>query len=154
MKSTALAANHVCPLIPFPPSDRLIQLLSKYPICHPSWTEFLPRSEATLPPSDITHFSEIYRLNPPTLAPAAILIFLTLALRILVPPQANYMGRQSLQSPASLSLAMRRSEDWDTDWHRCINFGQSDHCKTFSEVYALGSIEGVWEGVFTVSIWI
>ncbi|KAF8549841.1 hypothetical protein OG21DRAFT_1469523 [Imleria badia] len=146
MKLTALAANHVCS---FSPSDRLIQSLFKYPICHPSWTEFLPGSEAMLPPSVITHFSDIYRLNPPTLAPAAILIFLTLALRILVPPQGNHVGRQSLQSPASFSLTMRRSEDWDADWYRCINLGQADRCREFSEAYALGSIEGVWEGVFT-----
>lgn len=126
----------------------------KYPICHPSWTEFLPRSEAIFPPSVITHFSEAYRLNPPTLAPAAILIFHALALRILVPGQANHAGGLSLQSPAGVSLTRRRSEDWDTDWYRCINLGQSDRRGEFLKAYVLGSMEGVWEGVFTVSIWI
>ncbi|KAG8215335.1 hypothetical protein J3R82DRAFT_8929 [Butyriboletus roseoflavus] len=130
MNLTALAANH-------------------YPICRPSWTDFLPRSEAISPPSVITHFSEAYRLNPPTLAPAAILTFHTLTLQILIPAQANHMAGLSLQSPASLSLTMRRSEDWDTDWHRCINLSQSDRCRGFSEAYVLGSTEGVWEGLFT-----
>ena len=132
-------------------SDLIIQSLFKYPICYPSWTEFLPRSEAMLPPSVITHFSETYHLTPPTLAPAAILIFLALELRILS-PQANHAGGRSLQFPASFSSTMRRSEDWNTDWYRCINPGQSDRCRTFSYPYILGSMEGVWEGVFGVSI--
>ncbi|KAH0834087.1 hypothetical protein J3R83DRAFT_11372 [Lanmaoa asiatica] len=153
MKLTALAANHVCFLIEFFVMHLLIQSLIKYPICRPSWTEFLPRTEAILPPSVITHFSEAYRLNPPTLAPAAILTFITLALRILVPAQAGHAEGLPLRSPASLSLTMRRSEDWDTDWYRCINVGQSDRCGTPSEAYILGSMDGVWEGVFTVSIW-
>jgi len=130
----------------------LIQLLSKYSISHPSWTEFLPRSEAMLPPSVVTHFSETYRLSPPTLSPAAILSFLTLALRVLVSPRTNHAGGHSLQFPASFSSAMRRSEDWDTDWYRCINLGQSDRCRAFSKAYISGSVDGVWEGVFTVSI--
>lgn len=156
MKLTALAANHVCFLVDFLIfcADLLIRSLFKYPLCHPSWTEFLPRSEATSPPYVITHFSEAYRLTPPTLAPAAILTLLTLALRILAPAQANHSGGLSLQPPASLSLTMRRSEDWDADWYRCINLGKSDRCGALSGAYVLGSLEGVWEGVFTVSIWI
>lgn len=128
---------------------RLIQSLFKYPICHPSWTEYLPRSEAILPSTVITHFSETYRLYPPTLAPAAILNFLTLVLRTLAPAQGNHAGRLSLRSPATPSVT-RRSKDLDTDWYRCINLGQSDRCKAFSGTYVLGSVEGVWEGVFTV----
>lgn len=131
----------------------LIRSLFKYPICHPSWTDFLCRSEAMVPSSVVTHFSETYRLNPPTLAPAAILAFLTLALHMLHPAQANYATQYSFQSPASLSLTMRRSEDWDTDWYRCINLGQSDRRRAFSETYVLGSLEGVWEGIFSVSAW-
>lgn len=130
----------------------LIQSLSKYSISHPSWTEFLPRSEAILPPSVITHFSETYRLSPPTLSPAAILIFLTLALRVLVSPRADHAGGHSLQFPASILSATRRSEDWDTEWYRCISLGQSDRCRAFSKAYIPGSMDGVWEGVFTVSM--
>lgn len=154
MKLTALGANQVYFLIDFFCDHLLIQSLFKYPVCRPSWTEFLPRSEAILPPCFVTHFSEAYQLNPPTLAPAAILTFLTLALGILVPAQANHAGGLSIQPPASLSLTMRRSDDWDTDWYRCINLGQSNRCGAFSGAYVLGSLEGIWEGVFTVSTWI
>lgn len=123
----------------------------KYPICHPSWTKFLPWPEAMTSPSLVTHFSETYRLHPPVLGPVAILVFLNLASRMLL-PRANYPTGYSLQSPPSASLDTRQSEDWDADWYRCINLGQSDRGEVVLKTYKPGSLEGVWEGVFVVSI--
>lgn len=148
MKVTALAANHVCVRIECSDS---FAYSSEYPVCDPSWTEFLPRSETLKLPSLVTHFSETYQLNPPVLAPPAILAFLTLTLQILRPAQPNDATEYTFQAPASLPLTKRRSEDWDSDWYRCVHLGQSDRCRAVSETYALGSLDGVWEGLFAVS---
>ncbi|KAI6037966.1 hypothetical protein EDC04DRAFT_3141777 [Pisolithus marmoratus] len=122
LKLPALAANH-------------------YAICEPSWAEFTLESSVTA--SDLTHFSETYFLAPPTLAPAAILAYFTLALWL----PSRGVTNQLPQAPSSLPLNSRKSEDWDADWQRCINLAQSSTLLALS--YIPGSIEGVWEGPFT-----
>ncbi|KAF9221738.1 hypothetical protein BS17DRAFT_736882 [Gyrodon lividus] len=129
LKLTALAAN-------------------RYAICQPSWAEFVPEPQGTTSSTLVTHFSETYRLKPPTLASPAILS--SLAMRILAPRrEVSSAGSHLPQAPASLPLSTRRSEEWDSDWHRCVNLGQANYCRTLSGAYILGSIEGVWEGLFT-----
>ncbi|KAI6112051.1 hypothetical protein EV401DRAFT_234306 [Pisolithus croceorrhizus] len=94
---------------------------NRYAICEPSWADFTLESRATA--INVTHFSKTYFLVPPTLAPAAILAYFT------------------------LPLESRRSEDWDADWQRCMNLAQPSMPLVLS--YAPGSLEGVWEGLFT-----
>ncbi|KAL4065502.1 hypothetical protein V8B97DRAFT_1875285 [Scleroderma yunnanense] len=110
---------------------------NRYAICKPSWAEFTLESRALT--SDITHFSETFSLASPTLAPAAILVYLSLAIR------SNSV--RHLPPLSSLSSNARRSEDWDADWQRCINLAQSGAVSM--PAYIPGSIEGVWEGLFT-----
>ncbi|KIK98448.1 hypothetical protein PAXRUDRAFT_823872 [Paxillus rubicundulus Ve08.2h10] len=131
LKLTALAAN-------------------RYPICQPSWAEFVPESTGVTSLTPVTHFSQTYRLKPPSLAAPAILSFITLAMRILVPKSGTSSAASHLpRTPASLPLSTRSSEEWDSDWQRCINLGRANYCRTFSGAYTPGSIEGVWEGLFT-----
>lgn len=94
--------------------------------------------------SDITHFSETYSLASPTLAPAAILAYMSLA----IAERSNTIHHLP-QSFSSLPTNTRRSEDWDADWQRCVNLAQSRAPPI--PAYVAGSIEGVWEGHFTVS---
>ncbi|KIM61866.1 hypothetical protein SCLCIDRAFT_120843 [Scleroderma citrinum Foug A] len=122
LKFTALAAN-------------------RYAICQPSWAEFTLESRAMT--SDITHFSETYSLASPTLAPAAILAYMSLAMRA---ERSNTIHHLP-QSLSSLPTNTRRSEDWDADWQRCVNLAQSRAPPI--PAYVAGSIEGVWEGHFT-----
>ncbi|KAI6022928.1 hypothetical protein PISMIDRAFT_356063 [Pisolithus microcarpus 441] len=122
LKLTALAAN-------------------RYAICEPSWAEFTLESGATA--TNVTHFSETYFLVPPSLAPAAILAYFTFALWLLSRGATNVLP----QAPSSLPLDSRESEDWDADWQRCINLARPGTSLALS--YAPGSLEGIWEGLFT-----
>ncbi|KIJ18312.1 hypothetical protein PAXINDRAFT_167501 [Paxillus involutus ATCC 200175] len=131
LKLTALAAN-------------------RYAICQPSWAEFVPEPPGVMSLTPVTHFSQTYLLKPPSLAAPAILSFVTLAMRILVPKRGiSSAGSHLPQAPASLPLSTRSSEEWDSDWHRCVNLGRANYCRIFSGAYTLGSIEGLWEGLFT-----
>ncbi|KAI6118174.1 hypothetical protein F5141DRAFT_1096694 [Pisolithus sp. B1] len=122
LKLTALAAN-------------------RYAICEPSWADFTLESRATA--TDVIHFSKTYFLVPPTLAPAAILAYFTFALWLLSRGATSRLP----QAPSSLPLESRRNEDWDADWQRCMNLAQPSMPLVLS--YAPGSLEGVWEGLFT-----
>lgn len=97
--------------------------------------------------SDVTHFSETYTLVPPTLAPAAILAFITLSLRPLVGRRGTL---KNLAQPPATTSSTRTSKEWDADWQRCVNLARIHSDSLLAPAYTSGCVEGVWEGLFTV----
>ncbi|KAG7443289.1 uncharacterized protein BT62DRAFT_339178 [Guyanagaster necrorhizus] len=117
----------------------------RYHLTSPSWLDFIP------PPhhresNKIIHYSEIFHLNPPPLASPAILCFLTLVNRMLGSPEfPSTMER----APPVLLQRSTNGMEWECEWGRCINLGQPSFDKIFMTSFMPGSIEGVWEGIFT-----
>ncbi|KAH7911286.1 hypothetical protein BJ138DRAFT_1006932 [Hygrophoropsis aurantiaca] len=126
LKLTALAAN-------------------RYDICWPDWAHFVPPSQPT-PSSSVSHYSDIYHLTPPPLATPAILSYLTFAIQLSIPARATDF-KPRYAPPSIPSLA--HSSEWEPDWQRCVNLGRAAYGSAFSGAYTPGSIEGIWEGMFT-----
>jgi hypothetical protein len=42
------------------------------------------------------------------------------------------------------------SHEWECEWGRCISLGRVKFDKIFADSFRPGSLEGVWEGLFTV----
>ncbi|KAG2151014.1 uncharacterized protein EDB93DRAFT_316413 [Suillus bovinus] len=126
LKPTALAAN-------------------KYNICHTPWENFVPRS-CLLEPTCINHYSNSYRLTPPTMAIPAILSYLSLVGPLVCPTRVAYKGPCT---PNGFSTSLNQSLEWEADWQRCINLAKNPLTSQFSGAYKVGSLQGVWEGIFT-----
>ena len=105
-----------------------------YPIGHLSWTNYTPRESAYDPPSyKMTLYGQQVRLTP---------------LPIAIPATISYLGiAEALENKNQPSYI--EGNLGDTEWNRV--FGLVD--TKSSKVHAIGSLEGVWEGVFTVSLW-
>ncbi|KAG2130356.1 hypothetical protein DEU56DRAFT_815559 [Suillus clintonianus] len=127
LKPTALAAN-------------------KYDICQIPWEAFVPRS-CLLEPTSIQHYSNSYHLTPPTMAIPAILSYLSLMGPLVGPTRVAYKGPH--HAPNSFPSSLSQSLEWEADWQRCINLAQTPLTSQFSGAYIAGSLQGVWEGVFT-----
>jgi hypothetical protein len=119
----------------------------QYPISSPAWTEFLP--DGCGGNSYCTHYySEARALTVPPLALPAILSFLTLVNRFL-----SFMPSIDLMSPSGSSGTLifgGQGIEWDNEWQRCLSLGRTSFHKFPSGAFTPGSIQGVWEGVFTV----
>ncbi|KAK0440161.1 hypothetical protein EV421DRAFT_812487 [Armillaria borealis] len=117
----------------------------RYHLTSPSWLDFIP------PPhphesNEIIHYSEIYRIKAPPLASPAILSFLTLVNRMLGSPEfATSIERE----PPVLLQRSTTGTEWECEWGRCMNLGQPSFDKVLMMSFTPGSIEGVWEGIFT-----
>ncbi|KAG2039047.1 hypothetical protein BDR03DRAFT_952673 [Suillus americanus] len=126
LKPTALAAN-------------------KYDICHTPWEDFVPKS-CLLEPTCINHYSNSYQLTPPTMAIPAILSYLSLVGPLLGPTRVVYKGPHT---PNNFPSSLNQSLEWEADWQRCMNLAENPLASQFSGAYKVGSLQGVWEGVFT-----
>ncbi|KAG1740669.1 hypothetical protein EDB19DRAFT_1708301 [Suillus lakei] len=126
VKPTALAAN-------------------KYNICHTPWKDFIPRS-CPHEPTHIHHYSNSYHLTPPTMAIPAILSYLSLVGPLLGPTRVVYKGPHT---PNSFTFSLNQSFEWEADWQRCMNLAKNPLAGQFPGAYIVGSLQGVWEGVFT-----
>ncbi|ETW80016.1 hypothetical protein HETIRDRAFT_453021 [Heterobasidion irregulare TC 32-1] len=129
----------------------------KYPICQPSWTPYVPRR----PPPHHTHpvptqsHGAYPPLAPPPLAAPAILAYLALAPnhrphapRTLLTPHASPLP------PSAISADLPMSAEWDSEWHRCLALAGAPpdaaaDADPPARAFKLGSLEGVWEGLFT-----
>lgn len=120
-----------------------LNLRLQYDLASPSWIEFLPSGPGrTSYPK--TLYSQAQDLTPQPMAAPAILSFLTLTNKL--------HGRTEHFSTSSsmASLRQQQSHEWETEWQRCLNLGKQEFDKVLSGAFTPGSIEGVWEGVFTV----
>ncbi|KAG2078451.1 hypothetical protein BDR04DRAFT_1041411 [Suillus decipiens] len=126
LKPTALAAN-------------------RYHICHTPWEDFVPRS-CLLEPTCINHYSSSYKLTPPTMAVPAILSYINLVGLLVGSTRVVYKGSHT---PNNFPSSPNQSLEWEADWQRCTNLTQDPLINQFSGAYKVGSLQGVWEGVFT-----
>ncbi|KAF8889100.1 hypothetical protein BD779DRAFT_1611184 [Infundibulicybe gibba] len=114
----------------------------KYNLTSPSWVDFVP-SPRRETPNSVTHYSAEYRLVPPPLATPAILSFLTLV---------NHMtegGYSTPITPSNTTSPGQISREWECEWGRCISLGQTKFGPLLTGAFRPGSIDGVWEGLFT-----
>ena len=103
-----------------------------YPFCHLPWADYTPQEGADpLPSYEMTLFGERVKLTPLPIAIPATISYLSIA--------------EALENKSQLSAIGNNLGD--TEWTRV--FGLVDN--NLSKVHAIGSLEGVWEGAFTVS---
>ncbi|KAI0673134.1 hypothetical protein C8Q78DRAFT_1022947 [Trametes maxima] len=105
----------------------------QYALCTPPWSEFAPPSRAR-GASAVKHFGVQLKIAPPAPAPPAILAYLTLANKL------------------SVSLAPgATSAEWEGEWMRGLHLANTSKPlgAVYSGAFIPGSLEGVWEGLFT-----
>ncbi|RDX47668.1 hypothetical protein OH76DRAFT_1405740 [Lentinus brumalis] len=121
----------------------------QYSLCCPPWNEFSPPSRVR-GGSAIKHFGHPLKIAPPTAAPSAILAYLTLADKLSVSWDTIHYMKPPSAMPPSLSPRMSSSE-WDAEWMRGVHLADTSKPlgAAFSGAFIPGSLEGVWEGLFT-----
>ena len=89
---------------------------------------------------------------PPPLATPAILSFLSL--NHAIHGASWFFGlpsTSSLSMSTSLSIPNQESCEWDGEWERCQSLGRPQLDSVLTPSFRPGSIEGLWEGIFTVN---
>lgn len=121
----------------------------QYPSCNPSWVDYIPRCFKQQP-TTVRHFSSNLELVVPAPASPAILAYLTLVNKLSVSWEtANYA--KPLYPTVDVARS-RHSSECDCDWARIHSLANPDTLlnNTLSGSFLPGSLEGVWEGIFTV----
>jgi hypothetical protein len=122
-------------------------MVVQYNLTSPSWVDFIPAPGTGVSPHNVVHYGESRRLTPPPLATPAILSFLTL-ISLLSPYTAGLGGVHiPLVSPV---VVAHDSSEWECEWERCCNLGQANFGNVLTNSFRPGSIDGLWEGIFTV----
>lgn len=121
----------------------------QYPVCRPAWVDFVPNHKlgpSALPPA----YAEYPSFSPLPLTAPAVLSFLSLAPHRLT--GADALQPMSPSVPSLVSPQIRMSPEWDCEWERCKRLA-GNHAPTPenpSATFKPGTMEGVWEGLFTV----
>lgn len=120
-----------------------------YPLAYPDWVDFVPRQHRAAP-TIVTHFSMNLKVVAPAPSAPAILAYLTLVNK----PNFACMDKvvRPLFPPADAESILRKSDEFDCDWARIRCIADPKMClrPTLSGSFIPGSLEGVWEGIFTV----
>lgn len=127
-----------------------LKFVLQYALSSPSWNEFAP-SSWTEGASAFKHFGARLKMVAPAPAPPAILAYLTLANKLSVSWDAvHYMKPPSATPPCLAPITSSR--EWDAEWMRAFHLADTSKAlgATFSGAFIPGSLEGVWEGLFTV----
>ena len=104
----------------------------RYPISHLSWTDYAPHEDSEyLPSYETTLYGERVKLTPLPVAIPATISYLSIA--------------ETLENQTELSVIGNNLGD--TEWNRVFGLINNN----LSKVHMIGSLEGVWEGTFTVS---
>ena len=119
----------------------------QYQICSPSWTEFLPHAGSGNS-YRLNFYSETQCLAPPPLALPAILSFLTLAEKF--PSLISGMDVTNCLGSSGTRTSRGQDGDWDNEWERCLSLGRTTPHKHTSRAFTPSSLQGIWEGIFTV----
>ncbi|KAF4586280.1 hypothetical protein EYR38_010555 [Pleurotus pulmonarius] len=117
----------------------------QYQLTSPSWVDFVPDSHQSRS-NKTMHYLGSLPLLPAPLAAPAILAFLTLVNKVLGSPTT--MSYSVITSP-SLSGIPSKSLEWECEWGRCLSLGHGEYDRFLTASYKPGSIEGIWEGMFT-----
>ena len=122
----------------------------QYPLCYPSWCDFIPK----LPYKEVSrirHYSTDIIVAAPAPAAPAILAYLTLANKLTVSWEALNYVKPLAPTVASL-VPTRSSTEWEGEWVRTLSVADPKVVmgNTPSGAFRPGSLQGVWEGLFTV----
>ena len=123
----------------------------QYPSCYPDWVDFIP-SRAKQPIVTVRHFSTDLKMVPPAPASPAILAYLTLVNKLSVSWETtNFM--KPFFPAVDVVRTPRMSVECDCAWARVHSISDRKVLlgNTLSGAFLPGSLEGVWEGIFTVS---
>ncbi|OCH92524.1 hypothetical protein OBBRIDRAFT_791118 [Obba rivulosa] len=121
----------------------------QYALCRPTWRDFRPPyylKESTL----IEPYSHPLQFEPPSPAAPAILAYLTLINKLSISwDTINYL-KPSAPIPPSTVPGIDSSE-WDAEWTRGLHLSRIGRPLgvEFSGAFIPGSLEGIWEGLFT-----
>lgn len=99
------------------------------------------------------HYSTNLRVVAPAPASPAILAYLTLVNKLNVSWEStNYM--KPLFPPVEMDTSFRSSWEWEGDWARILSLSNPKSAVNDrpSGAFTPGSLEGVWEGIFTVRL--
>ncbi|KAF5375424.1 hypothetical protein D9615_007937 [Tricholomella constricta] len=118
----------------------------KYQLTNPAWDHFVPGPRSPKP-RPVEYYSETCLLPPPPLATPAILSFLTLVNR-----PAEGVSYSTPLPPSHASCVTPEKLEWECEWERCRSLGEGEFDNILTKSFRPGSIEGVWEGLFTVGI--
>lgn len=97
------------------------------------------------------HFATSLKVTAPAPAAPAILAYLTLVNKLSVSWEtANYA--KPIFPPVEVDTSLRSSFEWDGDWTRILSLSNPKTAISSrpSGSFTPGSLEGVWEGIFTV----
>ncbi|CAL1698286.1 unnamed protein product [Somion occarium] len=100
--------------------------------------------------SKVRHYASDISVVAPAPAAPAILAYLTLANKLTVSWEAiNYMN--PLAPTVTSSVPVRNSAEWDGEWARTLAVADAKIVtgNTLSGAFRPGSLQGVWEGLFT-----
>lgn len=125
---------------------------SQYPLCYPSWLDYIP-TRRPKPPTLVRHYASDLPVVAPAPAAPAILSYLTLANKLSASWESiNYV--KPLGPTLASSVEPRSSKEWDGDWARILSVGDAKVAMgdSLTEAFRPGSLEGVWEGLFTVRL--
>lgn len=95
------------------------------------------------------YYGEFRRMYLPPLATPAILSFLSLNRAI--HGATRLPGTGPLTLTPVVAASSYGSLEWDGEWERCRSLGRPRLDSTPTRSFRLGSIEGMWEGIFTVN---
>lgn len=90
-------------------------------------------------------------MTPPAPAPPAILAYLTLANKLSVSWDTIHYMKPPTATPPSLAPGASSAE-WHAEWTRGLHLAVTTKPlgAAFSGAFVSGSLEGTWEGLFTV----
>lgn len=90
-------------------------------------------------------------MTPPSPAPPAILAYLTLANKLSVSWDTIHYMKPPTATPPSLAPGASSAE-WHAEWTRGLHLADTTKPlgAAFSGAFVPGSLEGTWEGLFTV----
>lgn len=121
----------------------------QYPLSNPPWYEHIPSRRPTKP-TLVRHFGLDFPLVVPAPSAPAILSYLTLANKLTVSWEAmTYM--KPLAPTVFSTVPTRDGSEWDGEWARMLSVADPKIVASgyVSNAFRLGSIDGVWEGIFT-----
>ncbi|KAH9920832.1 uncharacterized protein BXZ73DRAFT_52052 [Epithele typhae] len=121
----------------------------QYALSTPPWNEFTPPCR-TRGASAIKHFGVSLKMSPPAPASPAILAYLTLAHKLSATYDTMRYHKPPSTTPPGLAAAPS-SVEWDAEWARGLHIADTSKPlgALFSGAFIPGSLEGVWEGMFT-----
>ncbi|KAG6879780.1 hypothetical protein C0992_011825 [Termitomyces sp. T32_za158] len=127
--------------LPETPSRSMAMWL--YKLTNPAWHQFIP-GPSVFTEKHVEYLSEQRRLVPPPLATPAILSFLTLVNKL-----AEGIGYNAPMPPSHPSFLQQKEPEWECEWQRCVILGKGEFDNILTDAFRPGSIDGVWEGLFT-----